>query len=123
MIPSGPLALPKLTAPPRLTWRVPGSKSITNRALPLAALADGKSVLTGVLESDDTRHMRAALEGLGVAVRALDATTVEVHGGLKRLRAPTSSLFIGNSGTSVRFLAALAALVPGDVTLEGDEAM
>lgn len=123
MIPSGPLALPKLTAPPRLTWRVPGSKSITNRALPLAALADGKSVLTGVLESDDTRHMRAALEGLGVAVRALDATTVEVHGGRNRLRAPTSPLFIGNSGTSVRFLSALAALVPGDVTLQGDEAM
>lgn len=123
MIPSGPLALPKLPQPPRLTWRVPGSKSITNRALPLAALAAGKSVLTGVLESDDTRHMRAALEALGVTVRSLDATTVEVEGGLGRLKAPSGPLFIGNSGTSVRFLAALAALVPGKVTLEGDSAM
>ena len=109
MIPQGPLELPKITRPPRLEWRVPGSKSITNRALPLAALADGVSTLSGVLESDDTRHMRAALEGLGIAVRALDATTVEVHGGLSRLRTPTSPLFIGNSGTSVRFLSALAA--------------
>ena len=67
MIPAGPLEIPKLASPPRLTWRVPGSKSITNRALILAALADGESELRGVLESDDTRHMRAALEAIGVA--------------------------------------------------------
>jgi 3-phosphoshikimate 1-carboxyvinyltransferase len=123
MIPSGPLTIDKLIAPPRLTWRVPGSKSITNRALALAALADGESVLTGVLESDDTRHMRAALEALGIEIRSIDDTTLVVHGGRARLRAPARPLFIGNSGTSVRFLAALAALVPGVVTLEGDEAM
>jgi 3-phosphoshikimate 1-carboxyvinyltransferase len=123
MIPPGPLHVPKLTAPPRLTWTVPGSKSITNRALLLAALADGKSELEGVLESDDTRHMRAALEALGISVRARDATTLEVDGGRHRLHAPSAPLFIGNSGTSVRFLAALATLVPGAVQLEGDDAM
>jgi len=123
MIPAGPLEIPKLSAPPRLTWRIPGSKSITNRALVLAALAEGESELRGVLESDDTRHMRAALEAVGVPVRASGATTLHVSGGRARLRAPGAPLFIGNSGTSVRFLAALAALVPGRVTLQGDEAM
>ena len=123
MIPVGPLEIPKLAAAPRLTWRIPGSKSITNRALVLAALADGESELTGVLESDDTRHMRAALEAIGVPVRAIDPTTLHVSGGRSRLRAPDAPLFIGNSGTSVRFLAALAAVVPGRVTLQGDEHM
>lgn len=123
VIPAGPIEIPKLLAPPRLTWRVPGSKSITNRALVIAALADGESTLTGVLESDDTHHMRVALEALGIEVRAVDATTAIVRGGRGRLRAPASPLFVGNSGTSVRFLAALAALVPGPVTLVGDDAM
>src|SRR5262249_18326866 len=63
------------------------------------------------------------LEALGIGVRARDAATPEVDGGRRRLRAPGAPLFIGNSGTSVRFLAALAGLVPGAVRLEGDEAM
>jgi 3-phosphoshikimate 1-carboxyvinyltransferase len=123
MFPQGPLAIPKLPRPPELTWRVPGSKSITNRALVLAALADGESVLSGVLHSDDTRHMRSALSALGIPIEDLDPTTLLVHGGRARLRAPKEPLFVGNSGTTVRFLAALACLVPGAVTLLGDEAM
>ncbi|HWB14818.1 MAG TPA: 3-phosphoshikimate 1-carboxyvinyltransferase [Vicinamibacterales bacterium] len=123
MIPRGPIDIVRLAAPPRLTWRVPGSKSITNRALVLAALAEGESELTGVLESDDTRHMRTALEALGVGIETKDATTIVVSGGRSRLRAPSGPIFIGNSGTSVRFLAALAAFVPGAVTLVGDDAM
>jgi 3-phosphoshikimate 1-carboxyvinyltransferase len=123
MIPPGPIEIARLAAPPRLTWRVPGSKSITNRALVLAALADGTSELTGVLESDDTHHMRAALEALGIGIEPRDETTLVVSGGRSRLRAPDGPIFIGNSGTSVRFLAALAALVPGSVTLAGDDAM
>ncbi|HVW03631.1 MAG TPA: hypothetical protein VHB78_01430, partial [Vicinamibacterales bacterium] len=75
------MTIDKLIAPPTLTWRVPGSKSITNRALALAALADGASTLTGVLESDDTRHMRAALEALDIEIRSIDDTTLVVHGG------------------------------------------
>src|SRR5450432_1637941 len=123
MFPQGPLAIPKLSRPPELTWRVPGSKSITNRALVLAALADGQSLLSGVLHSDDTRHMRSALVALGASVEDTGPSTLLVHGGRARLRAPKQPLFVGNSGTTVRFLAALACLVPGPVTLVGDEAM
>jgi 3-phosphoshikimate 1-carboxyvinyltransferase len=123
VFPRGPLTIPPLHRAPDLTWRVPGSKSITNRAFVLAALADGTSTLSGVLESDDTRHMRDGLEALGIAVDTIDATTVVVHGGRDRLRPPASPIFVGNSGTTVRFLTALACLVPGDVTLTGDAAM
>ena len=119
---SGPLVVPRLPAPPRLTWRVPGSKSITNRALLLAALCDGQSRLDGVLGSDDTRHMRAALEALGIEIRESEGALF-VTGGRARLRPASKPLFVGNSGTTVRFLAALACLVDGETTLYGDEAM
>ncbi|HWP07756.1 MAG TPA: 3-phosphoshikimate 1-carboxyvinyltransferase, partial [Polyangiaceae bacterium] len=122
-IPKGPLALTALPRAPELVWRVPGSKSITNRALVLAALAEGESTLEGVLHSDDTRHMRAGLEALGISVRDAGPTTLVVAGGRSRLRAPKEPLFVGNSGTTVRFLAAVAALVDGKVELRGDEAM
>ena len=123
MIPPGPLEIPALARPPTLTWRVPGSKSITNRALLLAALADGTSTLEGVLQSDDTRHMSRALGELGIPIHERGATTLVVEGGRHRLRAPSRPLFVGNSGTTVRFLTALASLVDGPVTLEGDAAM
>ena len=121
--PHGPLAIPPLPRPLDAEWRVPGSKSITNRALVLAALARGRSVLSGVLQSDDTRHMRRALTALGVEIIERNVTTFEVRGGPERLSPPPAALFVGNSGTTVRFLAALAALVPGRVRLEGDEHM
>jgi 3-phosphoshikimate 1-carboxyvinyltransferase len=124
--PSGPLAIAPLKVPADVApfvWNVPGSKSITNRALPLAALSEGTTILRGVLHSDDTRHMRSALTEMGIEIRDIDATTLEVKGGRSRLRAPDKELFIGNSGTTVRFLTAFAALVPGKVTLVGDEHM
>ncbi len=123
MFPAAPLAIPKLPAPVDRVWLIPGSKSITNRALVLAALAEGTTRLEGVLESDDTRHMQHALLDLGIEVRQLSATTLEIEGGRRRLRAPKKPLFVGNSGTTVRFLTALACLVDGPVTLVGDEAM
>lgn len=123
MFPPAPLAIPQLPAPVEGVWRIPGSKSITNRALVLAALADGTTRLEGVLESDDTRHMQQALLDLGIVVRKLSATTLEIDGGRHRLRAPSKPLFMGNSGTTVRFLTALCCLVDGPVTLVGDEAM
>jgi 3-phosphoshikimate 1-carboxyvinyltransferase len=123
MFPAGPLAIPQLPGPIDRVWRIPGSKSITNRALVLAALADGTTRLDGVLESDDTRYMQQALLDLGIEVRKLSATTLEIAGGRHRLRAPSKPLFIGNSGTTVRFLTALCCLVDGPVTLVGDEAM
>jgi 3-phosphoshikimate 1-carboxyvinyltransferase len=123
MFPKGPLAIPALPGPVDRVWRIPGSKSITNRALVLAALADGTTRLEGVLESDDTRYMQQALTDLGIAVRKLSPTTLEIDGGRKRLKPPQKPLFVGNSGTTVRFLTALCCLVDGPVTLVGDEAM
>ncbi|MCG5053936.1 MAG: 3-phosphoshikimate 1-carboxyvinyltransferase [Myxococcales bacterium] len=119
---SGALPISPLAPGRRWTWPVPGSKSITNRAFVLAALAEGTTRLSGVLESDDTRYMRLGLEAMGVRVRD-DGPIVQIDGGWTRLRAPREPLFVGNSGTTVRFLAALAALVPGQTTLVGDEHM
>ena len=121
MFPSGPLEIPPLPLPIDRVWQIPGSKSITNRALVLAALADGTTRLEGVLESDDTRHMQQALAELGITVRKLSPTTLEIDGGRARLRAPKGPIFVGNSGTTVRFLTGLACLVDGPVTLEGDD--
>jgi 3-phosphoshikimate 1-carboxyvinyltransferase len=118
-----PLLIPRLPGPLDVTWAVPGSKSITNRALILAALADGETHLTGALESDDTRHMRVALGRMGIPITDAPGETLIVNGGRRRLRAPDGPLFVGNSGTTVRFLAAVAALVDGEVTLVGDENM
>uniref|UniRef100_A0A7S2RH55 3-phosphoshikimate 1-carboxyvinyltransferase n=1 Tax=Mucochytrium quahogii TaxID=96639 RepID=A0A7S2RH55_9STRA len=113
-----------LPAPLRdVTWQVPGSKSITNRALILAALRDGTTVLKGVLHSDDTKHMRNALTAMGISIEQTGPTELVVKGGVSKLKKPEKEIFIGNSGTSVRFLTAFCALVPGDVTLVGDEHM
>lgn len=100
----------------------PGSKSITNRALLLAALADGTSRITGALKSKDTALMAAALRQMGVVVEEPDATTFVVTGkGL--LTAPAEPLVLGNAGTAVRFLTAAVALVDGVVVVDGDDHM
>ena len=117
------LRIPLLATHVRRTWQVPGSKSITNRALLLAALAEGTSVIENVLDSDDTRRMREGLEALGIGVRDGAPGQLLVEGGRSRLRVPAKPIFVGNSGTTVRFLAAAAVLVPGQVTFVGDEAM
>ncbi len=102
--------------------QLPGSKSITNRALLLAGLARGQSRLTGALKSDDTRFMAEALRAMGVGVGEPDATTFQVAGeGV--LRAPGGPLFLGNAGTATRFLTAAAALVEGEVVIDGDAHM
>lgn len=100
----------------------PGSKSITNRALLLAALASGRSVLTGALKSKDTQLMSAALRQMGVAVTEPNETTFEVVSS-GRLQAPDAPLFLGNAGTAVRFLTAAAATIDGAVIVDGDEHM
>ena len=100
----------------------PGSKSITNRALLLAALAEGTSRLAGALKSDDTARMAEALAAMGVEVKEPDTTTFVVRA-TGRLRAPTAPLFLGNAGTATRFLTAAAALVEGEVTVDGDAHM
>jgi 3-phosphoshikimate 1-carboxyvinyltransferase len=100
----------------------PGSKSITNRALLLAALAKGTSRLDGALKSDDTRHMSNALRQMGVTIDEPDDTTFVVTSE-GRLHAPAQALFLGNAGTAVRFLTAAVATVDGSVTVDGDEYM
>jgi len=107
-----------------LTGRVspPGSKSITNRALLLAALASGTSRLTGALKSKDTVLMAAALRQMGVSVEEPGATSFVVTGSGK-LVAPAAPLFLGNAGTATRFLTAAAATIAGRVVVDGDADM
>jgi 3-phosphoshikimate 1-carboxyvinyltransferase len=100
----------------------PGSKSITNRALLLAALAEGTSHLTGALKSKDTQLMAAALRQMGVTVDEPDETSFIVRSA-GVLAPPDAPLNLGNAGTATRFLTAAAALVDGTVVVDGDEAM
>lgn len=100
----------------------PGSKSITNRALLLAALANGTSRLTGALKSKDTVLMAAALRQMGVTVDEPDATSFVVTS-TGKLQAPAEPLFLGNAGTATRFLTAAVATVDGTVVVDGDEHM
>jgi 3-phosphoshikimate 1-carboxyvinyltransferase len=102
---------------------LPGSKSVTNRALLLAALARGTSELKNILDSDDTHYMTLALRDMGVKiVKDTEQNVVRVHG-TGELSKPKNALFLGNAGTAMRFLAGAAALVDGEVTLDGDEYM
>lgn len=100
------------------TVRIPGSKSITNRALLLAALAPGTSKLRGGLEAEDTRWMRLALRGLGFPLEEHDGVWSLQGGQRPRANAP---VWLGASGTTLRFLLPwLALAAKGRVRLEGD---
>ena len=98
--------------------RVPGSKSITNRALLVAALADGETTLDDVLDSDDTRVMARALERCGAEIVATGDAR-RVRGVAGRPRAGEALLDVGASGTAARFLTAAAALRPGESVVDG----
>lgn len=98
--------------------RIPGSKSVTNRALLLGALAPGHSRFTGGLEAEDTRWMREALRGLGFPLEEAQGTWALLGGGRPATGGP---LWLGASGTTLRFLLPwLALTLPGPVRLEGD---
>ncbi len=99
---------------------VPGSKSITNRALVLAALADGDSTLDNALFSDDSKVCVECLRGLGIAIEAdEEAARIVVHGLGGVFPAKSASLFVGNSGTTARFVTAAATLGHGDYHFDG----
>ena len=118
------LAISPLTAPPKHTVEIPGSKSITNRALILAALAEGDSTLFGALDSEDTRVMCDCLRRLGFEVRAENrGETLHICGQGGSIPASEVELFLANSGTSIRFLTALTALGSGNYRLDGVERM
>lgn len=112
------------TGPVRGAIRPPGSKSITNRALVCAALAAGRSTLTGALDSEDTRVMIQSLGQLGVAVEHDPAARmIRVAGCAGRPPASGADLWLANSGTSMRFLTAVAALGTGTFRLDGTPRM
>src|SRR5580658_9787679 len=123
-----------LAAPVSALITVPGSKSITNRALILAALADGPVTLRGALWSEDTQIMTAALRQLGFAieleqdVKEFCNRTIRIQGlgGLIPNGGTADKpldLFVGNAGTAARFLAALVCLGRGVFRLHGTERM
>lgn len=124
MIPSQATAVTLETPKTKISGRIalPGSKSITNRVLLIAALAAGKSQISGALKSDDTKYMARALAQLGVTVTDTGDTDflVESTGTLTPSQEP---LFLGNAGTAVRFLTAAAANIDGTTVLTGDEHM
>ena len=100
------------------TVRLPGSKSISNRVLLLAALCEGRTTVRDLLDSDDTRVMLQALRELGCGVD-LDGTTAVIDGLGDRARQPRAELFLGNAGTAMRPLTAALAVLGGDYTLSG----
>jgi 3-phosphoshikimate 1-carboxyvinyltransferase len=104
--------------------RLPGSKSYTNRALLLSALAEGTSTLSNALFSDDTERMVECLGALGIEVTADSGRrSITVHGKGKPQRTPQEPLYCGNAGTAIRFLTPFCAFGEGAVTLTGNERM
>jgi len=111
LFPSGPI-VGRLNAP--------SSKSLTNRLLVMAALAEGKSVLQQMLTSDDTLAMISGLQALGAGIETVDGQT-EIAGTSGRPVARGTDIDAGLSGTTLRFLAAVALITEGTVVLDGQE--
>jgi 3-phosphoshikimate 1-carboxyvinyltransferase len=110
--------------PLHATVRVPGSKSLTNRALLIAALAEGTTCLTNALFSDDSIYFAKALQVLGFEVqldKANHEMTVTGLGG--KIPSSRAELFIGNAGTAARFLSAFLTLGNGEYILDGEPRM
>ncbi len=101
------------------TVRLPGSKSISNRALLIAALAQGTTRLEGLLKADDTDRMIESLVRLGVKIERIDDETAVVEGCAGKIPAREAELFIGNAGTAARTLTALLAFAGGRYRLDG----
>ncbi|HTW88904.1 MAG TPA: 3-phosphoshikimate 1-carboxyvinyltransferase [Candidatus Binataceae bacterium] len=102
----------------------PGSKSITNRALLLAAMASGSSAIEGALFSDDTRQMAGALAQLGFQITADEARgRIEIVGNGGTIPVSDANLSIGGAGTAMRFLAAFATLGHGRLRIDGNQRM
>lgn len=117
------LEIMPLTNPPQVAVRVPGSKSITNRALVLAALGGEHSCcLSGALQSEDTEVMIDSLRKLGYEIEARwdqEVPEIWIFHPEKGILAPSADLFVGNSGTTMRFLTALVSLGHGRYRLDG----
>jgi 3-phosphoshikimate 1-carboxyvinyltransferase len=120
-----PLPILPLTRPLDASIDLPGSKSITNRALILAALAKGETTLKGALFSRDTRIMIAALKSVGFEITFSEkAKTITVAGGGAHIPGKKAEIHVGNAGTAARFLTAFLALEAGGIyKMDGDPAM
>src|SRR5688500_13294477 len=124
MILSTSLEIKPILHPLNAAVRVPGSKSLTNRALLIAALAKGTTHLTNALFSDDSRYFAQALQTLGFDLH-LDEEKFEmtVTGLGGKIPAQKAELFIGNAGTAARFLSAFLTLGNGEYVLDGEPRM
>lgn len=118
------ISITPATGPVQATIRPPGSKSLTNRALPIAAMAIGTSTLHGALESDDTHVMIDSLVKLGIPITTDSANqSIVVEGQSGRIPNPAAKLLIGNSGTTIRFLTAILGVAGGVYEIDGIERM
>lgn len=104
------------------TVSVPGSKSLTQRALIAAALADGESILHGPLVSEDTEYSSHALMQMGVEIRKEKESWL-VAGNEGTIKTAEEDIFLGNNGTATRFLTSVAALGEGEFIVDGEERM
>lgn len=102
------------------TISAPPSKSATHRAIILASLASGTSIIKNVLVADDTKYTIEALKALGFLIEQ-DGTTITITGSAGKLRAPKEAIFLGNSGSTMRMLAAVCSLAQGTTTLTGEK--
>lgn len=103
--------------------RVPGSKSLTQRALIAAALAEGESALVNPLASEDTQYTITALRQMGIAIDDSKPERWTVRGCGGAIQTPTEDIFLGNNGTATRFLTSVAALGQGNFRITGGERM
>lgn len=110
--------------PKRIEVEVPGSKSITNRALLIAAMANGTSVIKGVLFSDDSRHFLQCLIDLGFSVE-IDETNkiVTIEGKNGEIPKKEAEIYVGSAGTAARFLTAMLGLSDGTYTIRASAQM
>ena len=114
----------KLDHPIHCTVEVPGSKSITNRALLMAALSQGECTLKGVLFSDDSRHFLLSLIALGYIIEVNEVERyVIIHGHGRDIPKKRATINVGSAGTAARFLTAMLALSDGEYTIEASEQM
>ena len=110
--------VPKIDTPLEGVVTVPGSKSMTNRALLLATLSEEESVLRGVLFSDDSRHFLACLQSLGFLLEIDEnEKVVKIKGTGGRIPYKTGTIDVGSAGTAARFLTAMLALSDGEYTV------
>ncbi len=105
------------------TIRVPGDKSISHRSLIFATLAEGESLVRGILDSEDVRSTAEALRALGAAIPSLSGEMRVTGRGLRGLRQPRSALDCGNSGTTARLIAGVVAAHPFSARFEGDASL